>query len=66
MWFRRSKKAKEDAETALEESKQKLKEVIERGPEVTALSKAFKDFREKNHIAEQLEEILLRKGGKLT
>ena len=62
MWFR-SDKAKKEAEQALEESKQKLKEIRERGPEVTALSNAFREFREKNHIAEQLEEILLRKGG---
>lgn len=65
MWFLRNE-VKGEADKALEESKKKLKEVRERGPEITALSNAFREFREKNHIAEQLEEIILRKGGSLS
>lgn len=66
MWFQRNDNKKEEAQAALDESRKKLKEVRDRGAEVTAVSNAFRDFREKNHIAAQLEEIILRRGGSLT
>lgn len=61
MWFRRDKTGMAEASAALEESKQILKRIETRGTEVTEVAQSFKEWREKNHIAEQLEEIIFRR-----
>jgi hypothetical protein len=60
MRFRRNK-PKTDAEKALEDAQKNLSEVQERGPEVSTVANALKDFRERNHIMEQFEEIFVNK-----
>lgn len=63
MLFRRRKQATEDAQKALDQAREKLKEVRERGQEVSAISNALREMRERNHFAEQMEEIIVRFGG---
>lgn len=63
MLFRRRKQATEDAKKALDEACEKLQEVKERGHEVSRVSKALKEMGERNHFAEQMEEIFFRFGG---
>ncbi len=65
MWFlhRPGNKSGDEAKKALEEAQQKLQEVQERGPEVTALSSAIKDIRERNHFIEKLQELILQNRG---
>jgi hypothetical protein len=63
MRFRRRGKDKEDpADKALREARDKVKEIEERGEEVTALAESLKHMRERNHFAEQLEELIRRRG----
>lgn len=63
MHFRRRKQATHDAQKALDEAREKLKEVKKRGKEVSAVSNALREIRERNHFAEQMEEIIVRYGG---
>lgn len=63
MLFRRRKQATQDAQKALDEAREKLKEVRERGKEVSAISSALREIRERNHFAEQMEEIIAGFGG---
>lgn len=63
MLFRRHKQATEDAQKALDEAREKLQEVRERGHEVSKVSRALKEIGERNHFAEQMEEIFFRFGG---
>lgn len=63
MLFRRRKQATHDAQKALDEAREKLKEVRQRGQEVSAISSALREIRERNHFAEQMEEIIVRFGG---
>ena len=64
MWFRRrraSSKSAEEAKEALLEAQEALRTVQERGDEVTAISQESRDIRDRNHFADQLEEILRRR-----
>lgn len=63
MLFRRRKAGSEDAQKALEEAKKNLHEVQKRGKEVSAISNALREMRERNHFSEQMEEIFVRYGG---
>lgn len=66
MWFRRkSSKELEEAQEALKEAEETLKDIQDRGEEVTKVSKSLREFRERNHFAEKLEEIIFRRGGPL-
>ena len=65
MWFRRGNKAGVESEEALKDATKNLCEVQKRQPEVTKIANALKEFRERNHFAEQLEEIVLRQKGHL-
>lgn len=65
MRFLRRKKATEDAQRALEDACEKLHEVRQRGKEVSAISNALREIGERNHFAEQMEEIIVRFGGGL-
>lgn len=65
MRFRRRNKPSVESERALEDAKKNLCDVQKRGAEVSDVANALKDFRERNHIAEQLEEILIRRRGSL-
>jgi hypothetical protein len=62
MLFRR-RKATEEAQKALDEAKKNLKQVQERGSEVSRISNALREMRERNHFSEQMEEIIVRFGG---
>lgn len=62
-WLRRKSKSSMESEVALADAKKNLCEVQKRGTEVSNVSNALKDFREKNHIAEQLEDIIMRRKG---
>lgn len=59
MLFRRRKKSTEDAQAALEDACKNLKQVEQRSDEVSRVSEAIKQVGERNHFAEQLEEIVL-------
>lgn len=61
MYFRKRKKADKafvDAEAAVQEATKNLHEVKSRKEEVHEVSEALRTIRERNHFAEQLEEIL--------
>jgi hypothetical protein len=60
-WWR-SKKEETSADKALREAEDKVKEIEERGEEVSELAKSLRHMRERNHFAEQLEELIRRKG----
>jgi len=60
MWFRRRKTDTiVEATEALEDAKKNLQEIKQRSGEVSRVSNALRDFRERNHFAEQLEAIIL-------
>lgn len=59
--FRRSDSS-DEAKTALADAKHNLRKVQARSSEVSRVAKALKEIRERNHFAEQLEEII-RSGG---
>lgn len=61
MRFLRRNKSLSESERALEEAQKRLSEVQERGCEVSTVANALKDFREKNHIMEQFEELFVQK-----
>ena len=64
MWFPwRSRKSGEDSEKALKQAEENLFQVQKRGEEVRAISEALREIRERNHFAEQLEEIIVRRRG---
>lgn len=64
-WLRGKSRSNEESEEALADAQRNLSEVQKRGTEVSNVSNALKDFREKNHIAEQLEDIIMRRKGSL-
>lgn len=64
MLFRRHKKS-EEAQKALDEATKSLCEVKKRGFEVSKISNALKELNERNHFAEQMEEIIVRARGTL-
>lgn len=62
MWFRRRRESKSgEATKALEDAKKNLREVKERGTEVTEVAEALKEIRQRNHFAEALEDLLTRR-----
>ena len=65
MWFRRRSEASKEAEEALKDAQENLEEVKKRGPEVTEVAKALRDIRERNHFAEQLEDLIIKRRGQL-
>lgn len=63
MWFLwRNNKSNGDSEAALKDARKNVREVRERDQEVTKVVKALRDIRERNHFAEQMEEIIRRRG----
>lgn len=60
LFRRRNKESAEKAQKALEDAKKNLREVQQRGTEVSAISNALREIRERNHFAEQMEEIFVR------
>lgn len=64
LWFRRRNKRGVESEEALKDAKKNLREVQRRGREVSNVSNALKEIREKNHFAEALEAIMIRHGGR--
>lgn len=64
MWWRRRKTDTiVEATEALQDAEKNLQEVKDRSGEVRRISNALRDFRERNHFAEQLEAIILRPKG---
>lgn len=65
MWFRRRRnESTEEAVKALEDAETHLTRIRTRGCEVSKVASALRDIRERNHFAEQMEEIILRNKGK--
>lgn len=60
MWFQRRDRSSEESHKALRDAKKNLDRIENRGDEVSELAEAFKEFRARNHFAEQLEEIIGR------
>lgn len=62
MWFRRRRSdTTEKAEEALASARKNLREIKDRATEVTTIVESLKDLRERNHFAENLEEIIRRR-----
>lgn len=57
MRFRKRKEG-EESERALAEAHENLKRTQARSPDVTAVTKALQELREKNHFAEQLQIVM--------
>jgi hypothetical protein len=66
VWFLRRSKRSDESIQALKDAQRNLVKVQRRGNEVTKIAKALKDIRERNHFAEQLEEIVIRRKGSLS
>lgn len=59
MWpFRRNTQDFEDSEQAILNARKELREVKSRTHEVHEVSGALRNFRERNHFAEQLRAIM--------
>ena len=66
MWFPWRSKGKDgESEKALREAQKNLRQVQRRGKEVTRVADALRELRERNHFAEQMEEIIVRRRGQL-
>ena len=66
MRFRwRSKDKDGESGKALQDAQKNLRAVQKRGREVTSVANALRELREKNHFAEQMEEIIVRRRGQL-
>jgi hypothetical protein len=63
MWFlrRRASRSGDEAKKALEEAEKALRTVQERGDLVTEIAQDAIRIRERNHFAEQLEELVLQR-----
>jgi hypothetical protein len=63
MWFlrRRESRSGDEAKKALEEAEKALRTVQERGDLVTEIAQDAIRIRERNHFAEQLEELVLQR-----
>lgn len=61
MWFlhRRRSKSGEEAKEALAEAEQALQEVKARGEVISTMAADARNIRERNHFAEQLEDIIV-------
>lgn len=64
MWFLRRHQSNHgaDADKAIQDAQTNLKRVERRGSEVSKVSDALREIRERNHFAEQMEDIILRRG----
>jgi hypothetical protein len=67
MWFLRNRQSRltEEAEDALKDAENGLREVQKRNPEVQRVSRSLRELRERNHFAENLQAIILRHEGPL-
>lgn len=66
LWSRGEKdkgESKREAEAALASAREDLQTIRDQSPEVTQLVKALKDFRERNHLGEALEAMILQVKG---
>lgn len=65
MWLPwvRTKKPKGDSEAALRDAEQNLSKVKKQGEEVSSIVDTLREFRERNHFAEQLEDMIIRRRG---
>lgn len=65
MWFPWRSKTNGESEKALKEAEAAKRKANRRGGEVTEIAEALKEFRERNHFAEQLEQIIVQRRGRL-
>jgi hypothetical protein len=63
MWFRRRTDPREEATEALKDAEKNLREVKKRGREVSRVSNALRELRERDRFGEQIEHILFRGEG---
>lgn len=56
--FRRRKRKSLEAEIANIDADRNLKRVLDRDPEVKAVARTLRVIRERNHFAEQLDEMM--------
>jgi hypothetical protein len=61
----RNKDKDGESADALRDAEKNLRAVQRRGKEVTSVAKALREMRERNHFAEQMEEIIVRRRGQL-
>lgn len=61
MWFRRRTKGLDDSEKALKEAEKRVSETHHQGHEVAKVTESLRYISDRNHFAEQLEEIILRR-----
>jgi len=60
-WFRRRNKELDDSEMALKEAEKRVSETHQQGHEVYKVTESLKNITDRNHFAEQLEQIILRR-----
>lgn len=61
MWFRRRTKGLDKSEKALQEAEERVFETHRQGHEVAKVAESLRYISDRNHFAEQLEEIILRR-----
>ena len=65
LWRNKDREGEVRAKQALRDAERSLRDIENRGPEVTQVAKALRDFRERNHFAEGLEAIIFQQRGPL-
>lgn len=63
MWFPWRGKPVKDVEAALRDANRGLRHAKNQSEEVSSLADSLREFRERNHFAEQLEEMIIRRRG---
>lgn len=63
MWLlhRRGHESGGEAKQALAEAEEALREIQERGEAVSTIATDARNIRERNHFAEQIEELIIRR-----
>jgi hypothetical protein len=66
MWpFRRKIDEEVRADAALEDAERSLEEIKKRNPEVWRISSALRNIRERNHLSQQMDDIIAMRRGNL-
>lgn len=67
MWWpgRRRNDSNTDSEEALKDAKQQVRKAEKRTKEVTEVVDALRELRERNHFADAMEEIIVKRRGSL-
>jgi hypothetical protein len=59
---RRRSESSDEATAAVKDAQKHLNRVRKRDQEVSDLSDSLREVRQRNHFAEQMEEIIIRRG----